>query len=125
MEVYHGSYAKIDKIDLSKGQLYRDFGQGFYVTKIRKHAESWAEIIGRKYGTKGFVTEFTYYDTGFTERLCKVKHFEKYDEETASNIFYNSGIFAQLSDVASELHKKSWQEIYEMLMIELLSVQQG
>ena len=26
MEVYHGSYTKIDKIDLSKGQLNRDFG---------------------------------------------------------------------------------------------------
>ena len=35
MEVYHGSYTRIDKIDLSKGQLNRDFGQGFYVTKIR------------------------------------------------------------------------------------------
>jgi hypothetical protein len=49
MEVYHGSYTKIDKIDLSKSQLNRDFGQGFYVTKFRKHAESWAEIIGGKY----------------------------------------------------------------------------
>ena len=35
MEVYHGSYGKIDKIDLPKGQLNRDFGQGFYVTKFR------------------------------------------------------------------------------------------
>jgi len=223
MEVYHGSYIKIDKIDLSKGQLNRDFGQGFYVTKFRKHAESWAEIIGGKYGTQGFVTEFTYYDTAFTERLCKVKHFEKYDEEwldfivlnrnpfsptpahdydivegpvaddkvqyrltkflqgqieksvflkeltyhetthqicfctmrallcldhkdktfalriadisetilstliiekksdeeTVSNLFYNSDIFTQLSDESSKLYKKSWQEIYEMLKMEL------
>ena len=37
MDVYHGSHTKIDKIDLSKSQLNRDFGQGFYVTKIRKH----------------------------------------------------------------------------------------
>ena len=222
MEVYHGSYTKIDKIDLSKGQLLRDFGQGFYVTKIKKHAESWAEIIAGKYGTQGLVTEFTYYDTAFTERLCKVKHFEKYDEEwldfiilnrnpfspipahdydivegpvaddkvqhrlakflqgqieksvflkeltyhetthqicfctmkallcldykdktfalkiadisesilttliidkkideeTASNLFYNSNIFAQLSDESSEVYKKTWQEIYEMLVAE-------
>jgi len=39
MEVFHGSYTKIHKIDLSKGHLNRDFGQGFYVTKFRKHAE--------------------------------------------------------------------------------------
>ena len=223
MEVFHGSYTKIDKIDLSKGQLNRDFGQGFYVTKIRNHAENWAKIIGRKYETEGFVTEFIYYDTPFTERLCKVKHFEKYDEEwldfivlnrnpfspipahdydivegpvandkvqhqltkflqgkieksvflkelsyhetthqicfctmkallcldrkdktfalniadigeailsaliidrkldeeTSSTVFYNSDTFTQLSNESSELYKKSWQEIYEMLVIEL------
>ena len=226
MEVYHGGYTKIDKIELSKGQLYRDFGQGFYVTKIKKHAESWANVIGKKHETQGFVTEFVYYDTPFTERLCSVKHFEKYDEEwldfiilnrnpfspipahdydivegpvandkvqhrltkflqgkiekstflkelsyhetthqicfctmkallcldhkdktfalniadigetilsaliidkkidedAASNIFYNSDIFTQLSNESTELYKKTWQEIYEMLQLELLSV---
>lgn len=223
MEVYHGSYTKIDKIDLSKGQFNRDFGQGFYVTKYKKHAESWAETIGSKHGTQGFVTEFTYYDTAFTERLCKVKHFDKYDEEwldfiilnrnpfspipahdydivegpvaddkvqyrltkflqgqiekseflkeltyhetthqicfctmrallclehkdktfalkiadisetilsmlildkklgeeIASDIFYNSDVFAQLSDESTKLYQKSGQEIYDMLTIEL------
>jgi hypothetical protein len=225
MEVFHGSYTKIQKIDLSKGQLSRDFGQGFYVTKIRKHAENWAKIIGEKHETQGFVTEFIYYDTAFTERLCKVKHFEKYDEEwldfvvlnrnpfsphpahdydivegpvaddkvqhkltkflqgqieksvflkelsyhetthqicfctmksllcldhkdktfalnvaeigetilssliidkkcdeeTASNIFYNSDVFAQLSNEQTGLYQKIWQEIYEMLKKELFT----
>ncbi|MDR1951038.1 MAG: DUF3990 domain-containing protein [Bacteroidales bacterium] len=223
MEVYHGSYTKIDKIDLSKAQFSRDFGQGFYVTKFKKHAENWAEIIGGKCGTQGFVTEFTYYDTAFTDRLCKVKKFEKYDEEwldfivlnrnpfspipahdydivegpvaddkvqfrltkflqgkieksvflkeltfhetthqicfctmrsllcldhkdktfalkiadiseailsmlmndkksdeeTMSNVFYNSDVFSQLSDETTELYKKSWQELYGMLTKEL------
>ncbi|MDR2205271.1 MAG: DUF3990 domain-containing protein [Flavobacteriaceae bacterium] len=223
MKVFHGSYIKIDKIDLSKGQINRDFGQGFYVTKYRNQAEIWAKIIGEKYKTEGFVTEFVYYDTAFTEKLCKVKHFEKYDEEwldfivlnrnpfspipahdydivegpvaddkvqyrltkflqgqikksvflkelthhepthqicfctmksllcldhrdktfalkiadigetilsalminekydeeTAPNIFYNSNIFTRLSDESSELYKKSWQEIYKILKIEL------
>ena len=40
------------------------------------YAESWAKIIGRKHKTKGFVTEFIFYDTEFTERLCTVKHFD-------------------------------------------------
>ena len=223
MEVFHGSYTKINKIDLSKAQINRDFGQGFYVTKIRKHANDWAKIIGEKHGTQGFVTEFVYYDTAFTERMCKVKYFEKYDEEwldfivlnrnpfssvpahdydiiegpvaddkvqyrltkflqgqieksaflkelsyhepthqicfctmrallcldhkdktfalsiadisetilseliidkktdeeTASNIFYASKTFAQLADETTELYKKPWQKIYEMLEIEL------
>lgn len=96
MEVYHGSYTKIDRIDLSKGQLNRDFGQGFYVTKFKKHAENWAGIIGRKNGTQGFVTEFTYYDTAFTERLCKVKHFKNYDEEWLDFIVLNRNPFSPI-----------------------------
>jgi hypothetical protein len=34
MKVYHGSYSEIDKIDLLKGELARDFGLGFYVAKV-------------------------------------------------------------------------------------------
>ena len=37
------------------------------------------------------------------------------DETQATDILYNSGTFAQLSDESTEFHKKSWQEIYEML----------
>ena len=39
MKVYHGSYTEIDKIDLLKGELARDFGLGFYVTNIYRQAE--------------------------------------------------------------------------------------
>ena len=94
MEVFHGSYTKIDKIDLSKGHLNRDFGQGFYVTKFKNHAETWAKIIGEKHETQGVVTEFIYYDTAFTERLCKVKHFAKYDEEWLDFIVLNRNPFS-------------------------------
>jgi hypothetical protein len=96
MEVFHGSYTKINKIDLSKGQLNRDFGQGFYVTKFRKHAEVWAKIIGDKHETQGFVTEFIYYDTAFAEKLCKIKHFEKYDEEWLDFIILNRNPFSPI-----------------------------
>jgi len=64
------------------------------VTKIRRHAEGWAEILGGKYGTPGYVTEFTYYDTAFTERLCKVKRFEKYDEEWLDFVVLNRNPFS-------------------------------
>jgi len=89
MQVYHGSYMEIEEIDLSKAQPHRDFGQGFYVTKYREQAESWAKIIGSKYGNDGFVTEFTYCDTAFTEHLCKVKHFASYDEEWLDFVVMN------------------------------------
>jgi len=41
------------------------------------------------------------------------------DETQATDIFYNSETFAQLSDESTELYKHSWQEIYEILKKEL------
>ncbi len=81
MKVYHGSYVKIEEIDLSKSQPNKDFGRGFYVTKFRYHAETWAEIIGNNHSTVGVVTEFDFCDGSFAESICKIKRFETYDEE--------------------------------------------
>ena len=60
MKVYHGSYIKIDVIDLEKCEIGKDFGRGFYVTKIKEQAEFWAERRGLSYKTAGFVTEFDF-----------------------------------------------------------------
>ena len=81
MKVYHGSYVKVDKIDLSKSKPNKDFGKGFYVTKFRHHAEEWAAIIGEKHGTEGFVSEFDFSENDFTKSICKIKRFEAYNEE--------------------------------------------
>ena len=81
MKVYHGSYVKVDKIDLLKCKPNKDFGKGFYVTKFRNHAEEWAKIIGEKYGTDGFVSEFEFSENDFTKTICKIKRFNGYDEE--------------------------------------------
>jgi hypothetical protein len=81
MKVFHGSYAKIKEIDLSKCLPNKDFGQGFYVTKYREHAADWAQKMGKKYGTEGYVTEFDYTESEFARRICKIKHFDGYNDE--------------------------------------------
>jgi len=81
MKVYHGSYIKVDKIDLSKSKPNKDFGKGFYVTKFRNHAKEWAKIIGEKNGTDGFVSEFEFSENDFTKSICKIKRFDAYNEE--------------------------------------------
>jgi len=80
MHVYHGSYTEIFDIDLTKSQSNKDFGKGFYVTKIRKHAESWAVNIARRHDKKPFVTEFTFYERAFEESRYNVLRFEEYNE---------------------------------------------
>ena len=81
MKVYHGSYTKIDKIDLAKSKPNKDFGKGFYVTKFRNHAEEWAKIIGEKNETEGFVSEFEFSENDFTKTICKIKRFDVYNDE--------------------------------------------
>ena len=98
MLVYHGSYAKIDRIDLSQCLPNKDFGQGFYVTKFRQHAESWAKVMGRRYKTEGYITEFVYYDSPFTEHLCKVKHFYSYNEECLDFVVINRNPMSPMHD---------------------------
>ncbi|MDR1119798.1 MAG: DUF3990 domain-containing protein [Dysgonamonadaceae bacterium] len=96
MKVYHGSYTAISLIDLSKCEKYKDFGQGFYVTRYRRQAEEWAGKIGQ--------TPYTGSGENKTE---------------ASRLFFSSDTFTQLSDPSTGLYLKPWQEIYEMLKKEL------
>ena len=80
MKVYHGSYIEINEIDLAFCEVSRDFGQGFYVTKLHSQAEFWAERKSRKLRHLGFVTEFE-----FNENICdmmrlSVLRFDDYNE---------------------------------------------
>ena len=89
MQVYHGGTTEIFDIDLSKCQPNKDFGKGFYVTKFRHHAEAWARTIGEKHNTNGFVTEFDYTDSDFSTSICKIKRFNKYNEEWLDFVVMN------------------------------------
>ena len=50
------------------------------------------------------------------ENLINEQSIDKYD---ASDMFYNSKTFSQLSDKTTEFYKKQWTEIYDMLKDEL------
>jgi hypothetical protein len=139
---------------LTKCAPNKDFGKGFYVTKFREQAESFAKIIGEKNDTEGIVTEFDYTESSFAESICNIKKFDgyseewldfiddsndisieiaeiskkiierlivdfNYEEETATDLFYNSNTFTQLSDEPTKLYLKNWQEIYELLKTEM------
>ena len=88
MIVYHGSYVEIKEIDLSKCELHRDFGQGFYVTKFRHHAESWAKRKSR-FKQDGFVSEYEFNFTPLVARKCKTQRFETYNEDWLDFVVLN------------------------------------
>jgi len=89
MKVYHGSYTAIEDIDLSKSQRGKDFGRGFYVTKLRKQAEFWAKKIGKRKKTEGIVTEFDFDEDAFEDDMLKVLRFDAYSEDWLDFIVLN------------------------------------
>jgi len=133
MLVYHGGYTLINEIDLEKCRPYTDFGKGFYVTKYKNHAENWAKKSGQHYNTDGCVTVFNYTDSSFVDHICKKKYFNGYTEEwldfivndknidtdSASDLYFSSKTFADITDKKLEHYNKDTNEIYKMLMKEL------
>lgn len=42
MDIYHGSNVKVEHPEIRKSGFYKDFGYGFYCTKIEHQAQRWA-----------------------------------------------------------------------------------
>ena len=89
MKVYHGSYIEIDKIDLSKGELARDFGLGFYVTKLYKQAEYWAKRKGKQHKKQGVINEYVFFESAFIGDYFKTLRFADYSEDWLDFVVMN------------------------------------
>lgn len=89
MKLYHGSNQPILNVDLSKGQKYKDFGQGFYTTHLRDQAIYWSKRIADRFGGVPTVTEFEFdIEAALTDGL-NIKIFEQPDKEWALFIMAN------------------------------------
>ena len=89
MKVYHGSYTAIENVDFSFCRRRRDFGRGFYVTKIHSQAEYWAIRKGEDNDTEGVVTEFEFDEVFFEDEDLKTLRFNGYSEEWLDFIMLN------------------------------------
>jgi len=89
MKVYHGSYMKIETIDLTKCQPRKDFGQGFYVTSLRSQAEYWAKRMGDWKHTEGVISEFDFKEYIAKDMKFKFLRFDGYSEDWLDFILLN------------------------------------
>ena len=83
MTLYHGSYIAVPKPLVKLGRKKVDFGQGFYLTKLSKQAESWAGTIAERKGRNAKPTLSSYsldYDA-VKSAGYRIKIFESYDLE--------------------------------------------
>ena len=89
MKVYHGSDIRVDTVDLSKSKPSKDFGRGFYVTKLREQAEEMAKRVANWNHTHPVVTEFEFDEYSFEDERFKILCFNDYTEEWFDFIMLN------------------------------------
>lgn len=89
MILYHGSTALVDKPEIRVGEVFLDFGVGFYTTTSYEQAERWARIKMRRNNTDvGYVSVFEF-DFEKAKKELDIKHFEDADEEWLTFVVNN------------------------------------
>ena len=89
MRVYHGSYTAVTTIDLSKCEPKRDFGRGFYVTKLRSQAEFWAVRKGTRNRRDCVITEFDFDEDAYEASGVKALRFDGYNDQWFDFVIQN------------------------------------
>lgn len=81
--LFHGSYVPVQTPFVKLGRKNVDFGQGFYLTKLRQQAESWARTIAERKGrnARPILSTFTLDDDAVKAAAYNVKTFKYYDLE--------------------------------------------
>ncbi len=79
----------IDRVDLSKGKDFKDFGKGFYATHIYEQAEYWSRRIASRYGGVPTVTSFEFDLEAAKAAGLRIKIFDKPDREWAVFVMAN------------------------------------
>ena len=80
IEVYHGSYTKVDKPVLSFSRKTLDFGTGFYVTPVYEQAVAWAMRWLRR-NRPAVVNRYAFRDELLPELGVRIMDFPVYDRE--------------------------------------------
>ncbi len=78
--VYHGGTEKVEFPICKFGRLNLDFGQGFYVTDLRKQAADWAALVADRRNLPPIINRYRLdRDAILKEARCKV--FTAYDRD--------------------------------------------
>lgn len=83
MHLFHGSYTAVPSPLVKLGRKKVDFGQGFYLTKLREQATSWAITIAERKGRNAqpILSVFTLDEKALLNAGYRIKRFEAYDME--------------------------------------------
>ncbi len=102
MILYHGSTDLVGSPEIRKGEVFLDFGAGFYTTTSYEQAERWARIKMRRNNVAtGFVSVYEFDLDKALEEL-QIKRFESADEEWLNFVVRNRR--GDNSDSQADMH---------------------
>ena len=82
MTLYHGSCVAVRSPDVVYGREEFDFGQGFYLTRLRKQAIDWARIVaGRGPRRRAILNKYAFDKKAAIAAGYRFKEFLAYDME--------------------------------------------
>ena len=82
MVLYHGSYCVVENPDLTKCAMYKDFGQGFYLTTSKEQAKSFAKISATKAKLKGLIP--------YSEKFAYISFFKMCDSDSLKTFAFGT-----------------------------------
>lgn len=90
MKLYHGSNMMIEKPDLSRSKLYKDFGRGFYLSPLREQAEQRGrQMVDLLQEGVPCVTVFEWDEIASFSAGLQIKRFDDYCKEWAEFVLQN------------------------------------
>ena len=81
MRVFHGSAIEVKEPEIITGKFTKDFGEGFYCTKLKRQAKRWAM-------RKETPTVNTYEYT--QDKTLSILDFKGMTDSVKSNFFFNN-----------------------------------
>lgn len=102
--LFHGSYIPVQEPFVKLGRKKVDFGQGFYLTKLRKQAESWAGTIAERKGksARPVLSSYEFDYDAVKAGVYNIKIFESYNLEWLEYVVdcRRGGVLQQQFDIA-------------------------
>lgn len=100
MILYHGSNVEVKEIDLSRSEVGKDFGVGFYLTASKEQAMRMAARRARLYGGEPVVSVFEFNESAAAEGGLLQKEFRFYSTDWADFVLANraNGTRMQIHD---------------------------
>lgn len=107
--LYHGSYCVVENPDLDKCAMYKDFGQGFYLTTSKEQAKSFAKISATKAKAKGIIS--------YSEKFAQISFFKVNGVCSLNSYSFKTADVDWLHCVVAHRRNGSFEEIKKSMLV--------